>query len=111
MKKVKFRANNANIDWWGPHTIRAVPMVNLLWFLSLLITFTTHHFADVAQELMKREERKEGNDLYMNEHCLCSHRGTRKQVELHWGETTGFLPRPVGSTAPVRFLPPLVRRT
>jgi hypothetical protein len=32
-------------------------MVNLLWFLSLLITLSTKDFDDVSQVLMRRERR------------------------------------------------------
>jgi hypothetical protein len=60
-------------------TFRAVPMGDLLWFLSSFITLTTQGFADVACVIMKRERRKWRNRFYITKRRRLLHRDAEKR--------------------------------
>jgi hypothetical protein len=64
--------------------VRAVPMENLLQFPSLLITHASHQFADVAQELMKKERGKGRKDFCTWKRRSHGYRDTNKLEKSRW---------------------------
>jgi hypothetical protein len=60
---------------------RAVPMVHLKRFLCVFIKLSHKYFAEVAEQLKKKERRKYGNDFFMSEPRPPSHRDTWKPQE------------------------------